>query len=145
MDKSQMRIRPGFVIGLLIVFVVIPWLFQIVIFAPRISDKTKAQIIVTRFETKTVASALKQRAVSTGSLTNIDGAFILQALFGTNTFLNSYRTNANGEFLDAWQTPYKIEILSQTNFIIRSAGKDKIFGDADDIIFNSVSNDFVKP
>ena len=47
--------------------------------------------------------------------------------------------------VDPWETPYQIEFSKQTNFIIRSAGKDKIFGDADDIIFNSVSNDFVKP
>ena len=32
-----------------------------------------------------------------------------------------------------------------TNFIIRSAGPNKIFGDDDDIIFNSLPNDFVKP
>ena len=47
--------------------------------------------------------------------------------------------------VDPWKTPYKIEFFQQTNFIICSAGKDKIFDDADDIIFNSVSNDFVKP
>jgi len=49
------------------------------------------------------------------------------------------------EMVDPWETPYQIEFFQQTNFVIRSAGKDKIFGDADDIIFNSVSNDFVKP
>ena len=47
--------------------------------------------------------------------------------------------------VDPWETPYKIDFYQQTNFILRSAGKDKIFGDADDIIFNSVSNNFVKP
>ena len=41
--------------------------------------------------------------------------------------------------VDAWQTPYKIELFGQTNFVVHSAGKDKIFGDADDIIFNSLS------
>jgi len=53
--------------------------------------------------------------------------------------------NTNGECLDPWGTRLKID-FSQTNaFVISSAGKDKVFGDADDIIFNSVSNDFVKP
>ena len=41
--------------------------------------------------------------------------------------------------------PYQIQIVAQTNFVIRSAGPNKKFGDADDIVFNSVSNDFVKP
>jgi len=49
------------------------------------------------------------------------------------------------EIVDSWGTPYKIEFSQQTNFIIRSAGKNKIFGDADDIIFNSASNGFAKP
>jgi hypothetical protein len=41
--------------------------------------------------------------------------------------------------------PFQIEITPPTNFVVRSAGPDKKFGDADDIIFNSVSNGFVKP
>lgn len=47
--------------------------------------------------------------------------------------------------VDPWETRYQIEFSQQTNFIIRSAGKDKIFGDADDIVFDSVSSDFVRP
>jgi len=61
------------------------------------------------------------------------------------SFLRHSRTNAMGEWLDWWRTPYQIKIVATTNFIIQSAGSNKIFGDADDIIFNSVSNDFVKP
>jgi hypothetical protein len=47
--------------------------------------------------------------------------------------------------VDPWGTPFAINFLSTNSFVISSAGKDKIFGDADDIIFNSVSNDFAKP
>ena len=47
--------------------------------------------------------------------------------------------------LDPWKTPYQIEFLHQTNFVIRSAGRDKIFSNMDDIVFNSLSNDFMKP
>lgn len=47
--------------------------------------------------------------------------------------------------VDAWGTLYAINFLSTNSFVVSSAGKDKKFGDADDIIFNSVSNDFVKP
>jgi len=70
-----------------------------------------------------------------------------------NPFLttNKYRgisftthTNALGELIDIWQTPFQIKLAGETNFIISSAGPNKKFGDADDIIFNSVSN-FVKP
>jgi hypothetical protein len=75
---------------------------------------------------------------------------IVSALAGDNSqktvFLNFRRTMEHpNEMVDPWETPYQIEFFQQTNFVIRSAGKDKIFGDADDIIFNSVSNDFVKP
>ena len=112
---------------------------------PNSGGKRKAQIIFTHFETKDIASILSKRAAATGSLSNSDTAFILQALFGTNTFRYSYRTNAAGEFLDDWKTPYKIQIMAATNFTIRSAGPNKIFGDADDIVFNSASNNFVKP
>ena len=95
-------------------------------------------------ETKQLASALKQRAIETGELTNFDNGFIYHALFGANSY-HSDRTNAQGELFDLWKTPYQIEILEQTNFIVRSAGPNKKFGDADDIIFNSSSNGFVKP
>ena len=47
--------------------------------------------------------------------------------------------------LDVWGTPYRIEITIQTNYIIRSAGKDGTFGDKDDIFFDSLKNEFVQP
>jgi hypothetical protein len=75
---------------------------------------------------------------------------IVRILSGDNpqkiVFLNFRRSAKHpNEMVDPWETPYQIEFLQQTNFIIHSAGKDKIFGDADDIIFNSVSNNFVNP
>ena len=51
----------------------------------------------------------------------------------------------SNEMTDPWGTPYAINFLSTNSFVISSAGKNKIFGDADDIVFNSVSHDFVKP
>jgi len=142
MDKSQMRVRPGFVLGLVLIFA---FAYFIALLTPNGGGKKKAQIINTHFEIKDIASVLNERADATGSLSNIDSNFISQTLFGTNTIRYSYRTNADGHFLDIWETPYKIEILGQINFIVRSAGPNKNFGDADDIVFNSVSNDFVKP
>jgi hypothetical protein len=41
--------------------------------------------------------------------------------------------------------PFQIQVIGTTNFIFHSAGVDKKFGDTDDIIFNSLSNTFVKP
>lgn len=75
---------------------------------------------------------------------------IVNALAGNNpkkiVFLNFRRSAENpNEMVDPWETPYKIEFFQQTNFVIRSAGRNKFFGDTDDIVFNSVSNNFVKP
>lgn len=53
--------------------------------------------------------------------------------------------NTNGDFLDPWHMPYYVSFPNTNTFIITSGGKDKNFGTKDDIIFNSVSNDFVKP
>jgi len=85
-----------------------------------------------------------------GNYPSGENSNIVNVLSGKNSqktvFLNFRRTSEHpNEMVDPWETPYQIEFSQQTNFIIRSAGKDKIFGNADDIIFNSVSNDFVKP
>jgi type II secretory pathway pseudopilin PulG len=87
----------------------------------------------------------KYASYPTGENSNIVGV-----LAGDNPqkiiFLNYRRTPEHpNEMVDPWGTPYQIHFSQQTNFIISSAGKDKIFGDADDFIFNGVSNDFVKP
>jgi len=100
--------------------------------------------VYTRNQVKQIAAALKQRVIEFGELTNVDNRFIFHAVFGTNGYYAD-RTNALGGISDIWNTPYRFEILVRTNFIIRSAGPNKIFGDADDIIFDSLSNDFVKP
>jgi len=61
-------------------------------------------------------------------------------------FLNFRRSiEHTNEMVDPWGMPYKINFPSTKDFVIASAGKNKIFGDTDDIIFNSVSNGFVKP
>jgi hypothetical protein len=114
---------------------------------PAGTPKIKVMIIRTRTEEREMSPVLEDEAMKVGGLTNINSQFMLATLsdiddFSTNSL---FRTNISGELIDVWQTPYRIELIAPTNFIIRSAGKDKIFGDADDIIFNSASNDFVKP
>ena len=51
----------------------------------------------------------------------------------------------SNEMVDPWETPYAIDFFPTNSYVISSAGKNKVFGDADDVIFNSLSNDFVKP
>ena len=59
--------------------------------------------------------------------------------------VGSRGVGTNGELLDPWKTPYRIEFIAQTNFVIRSAGPDQKFGDKDDIVFDGSKSDFVKP
>ena len=138
-----MRNSLGFLVGLIIVLAI-----MLPLLSPDETRKPKAQIIATRGQIKTIASFLGEYKKSNGHFPfgeNSNIAATLSATF-TNGFLNYPAwTNSNGELVDYWHMPFQIQIAGTTNFIICSAGKDKIFGDADDIIFNSVSNDFVKP
>jgi hypothetical protein len=148
MNKSQLR-KNLMDIVLLLVMLLFVWILLIFPFLLHLTRKKDALIHFTRFEAKEIATELKQYSIQTGGLTNIDNNFVFQTVFGTNGTVNlnyhSEQTNSQGQVLDCWKTPYQIEILAKTNFVVTSAGPDKIFGDADDIIFNSVSNDFVKP
>ena len=99
-------------------------------------------------EERSMGDLLDEKASEVGGLANIPNEFILNPFLVTNKYSGisfTTRTNAMGEIIDIWQTPFQIKSVEQTNLIICSAGPNKIFGDADDIIFNSVSNDFVKP
>ena len=102
-------------------------------------------ILKTRSDERLVSFVLGERASEVGGLTNIHSIFILDSLFATKQNQIWLSTNVAGELVDIWQTPYQIELVGRTNFVVRSAGKDKKFGTKDDIVFNSVSNDFVKP
>jgi hypothetical protein len=145
MDKSQMRVRPGFLLGLLAVFAVFGWL--VCSGVPTEKEKTKALILQTRVEERVMASLLGEQAIKIRRLTNINNEFVLNSFITTNKHPFSFatRTNASGEVVDIWQKPFQIKLAGQTNFIISSAGPNQKFGDTDDIVFNSISNDFVKP
>jgi len=88
-----------------------------------------------------------------GSYPTGENTSIVRVLTGDNPrklkliYLSTNSTNGCGEFVDPWKTAYKIVFEGTNRVAISSAGIDRIFGDADDIIiiFNSVSNDFVKP
>jgi hypothetical protein len=138
-DKSQRKVSNGFLICLLAIGLIS---FIAGKLLPAGSFPNKAKMINTKFEEAKIASALQRHLTEAG--TNFDGDWIFHALFNTNNQYHAH-TNSLGETIDLWDTPYRIDFVPPTNFIIRSAGKDKIFGDADDIIFNGASNDFVKP
>jgi hypothetical protein len=119
-----------------------------------ISEK-KALIIKARLDETNIATALKAYSntygvLPIGNTESVEYILTGEDLNGKNPqkiqFLN-FKPSAehSNEMVDSWETPYEINFSSTNSFIVSSAGKDKIFGDADDIIFNSVSNDFVKP
>jgi type II secretory pathway pseudopilin PulG len=142
MDKSQMRVRREFVLGLALV-----GLFAILVslLLPTSGGPTRAKISLTQIQEREIASALSQYAAKVGGATNIDEKWVFQAVVGSQSFSHPVRTNLNGEILDFWDVPYRIVPTGQTNFVVHSAGKNHTFGDADDIIFNSRLNTYVKP
>jgi hypothetical protein len=146
MDKPQMRERLVFWLGLLAVFAFLCWLVTGGV--PTEKEKTKAKVLETLVEERSMGELLEEKASKVGGLTNIPNEFILNPFLTTNIYEGisfTTRTNGLGELIDIWQMPFQIKFAGQTNIIIRSAGPNKKFGDKDDIIFNSVSNDFVKP
>jgi hypothetical protein len=108
---------------------------------PSPDRKVSAKSYKIRSDEKFLVFMLKNQFVDIGLLASNE--FVLCSI--PPEYDLRFLTNQAGALIDVWQTPYKIEFLEQTNFGVHSAGKDKIFGTKDDIIFNSFSNDFVKP
>jgi hypothetical protein len=149
MKNFLFKIGLGFV-GLFFLLLVVGALF------PLSGNRFRngAKRVSTRNEIKTMTWMLDDYIKSNDHLPVGRNAAIISALSATYTndfhpFIpgptSGLLTNSSGELVDYWQVPFQIQIVGTTNFIFRSAGKDKIFSNADDIIFNSVSNDFVKP
>lgn len=143
-----MRIRPGFLLGLFIVFVIIPCVVSL--FLPTFGGPGSAGRARTRREVIAINVALRQRGfgwLDTQFQLGLDQS-IPAAFFGSTNrgiLIHASKTNLNGELLDHWRTPYRIKVNIQTNYVIRSAGQNRKFGDKDDIVFDSLKNDFVKP
>ena len=142
-----MKPSKGFLATLLLILA----LGIIVLLPPLNQHRPDERMPVFRIEIRSIASALKTNQAVFRSYPTGDAVLISKALRGDNPrkmVLLEARSNGisiKGELLDLWGTPYEIGIVGQTNLVIRSAGPNKKFGDADDIIFNSVSNNFVKP
>jgi hypothetical protein len=125
-------------IALLLFLVIVGSIFNP---SPYHISKARAKIFKTRSDEKFFVFMLKNQLADIDLLASNE--LVLSSIPVQYNF--GFATNQTGAMIDIWQTPYKIEIVQQTNFIIHSAGPNHKFGDADDIIFNSVSNDFVKP
>jgi len=84
-------------------------------------------------------AALQQYHAEYGALPGGNSSQILTVLRGENPWKICFFTapprsiNPSGEFIDPWGTPYYIGYASTSRVFVRSAGKNKIFGDKDDI------------
>src|SRR5450432_3232160 len=101
---------------------------------PKLNKNTRCRVVLMM----SLKAEIGNYKYKFGSYPTGDYAQVLKKLFGDDPTIEFFR-------VDPWGTPFAINFPSTNSFVISSAGKDKIFGDADDIIFNSVSNDFVKP
>jgi hypothetical protein len=72
-----------------------------------------------------------------------DNQKLTAALMGDNSrqiafiSLSKNQLNAKNEMVDRWGTPLRIAFLGSTTIQVTSAGPDKIFGTADDIVSNN--------
>ena len=102
-----------------------------------------------KFEMSNIASALRAYESTYNEFPHGDNLSVSSALLGSNTqsivFLYA-RTNNLGELVDPWKTAYKIriELSDRTNFLIQSAGQNKMFGDSDDYAVDSTKSDLIQ-
>lgn len=86
-----------------------------------------------------IPAAIEQYKLAYGAYPHGEPAFVLQKLLGDNpntiVFLNisPKSTNSAGGYVYPWGTPYDFMFDSTDLVTIRSAGKNKIFGDKDDV------------
>ena len=144
-----MRIRPRFILGLVVVFVIVPLIVSL--FTPFRGGPGSEKRLRVGNDIVNVALALQAFHAAYGQYpTNDDTAGILGSLSGSNpaqkVFLNYNRslTQSNNDFLDPWGIPYVIVADNRTNFMIKSAGRNKSFGDKDDWLFDLAKDAFTQ-
>jgi type II secretory pathway pseudopilin PulG len=110
------------------------------------SFKDRSRIKLAIVEMATMKSAIEGYRDTLGEVPMGNNASILQLLSGGNSdgrnptkivFLSfgENKTNESGEFLDPWRTPYQIQILGTNDIKLKSAGKNRAFGDKDDLVW----------
>jgi hypothetical protein len=141
--------------GLRTVFKVVAVVFFILVLTALllpIHFRPKPPLIMKcRVELSGLEEAIKGYQATYGNFPSGNRVEVIKALMGNNPrkiqfiCVNAGNLSPNGEYLDPWKTPYAFVFSATNGFILSSAGKDKIWGDQDDLIFNRVSNRFVKP
>lgn len=148
MNKSPWQISHRFVVMLLIPVGIA---FLAILILPKLADGGPAKVPRVRADERQLFLSIEGYRQEFGGYPTGENASIIRVLTGDNPkglrlfYLRACSTNGNGQLIDPWVTPYQFIFDSTNRFTIRSAGKNKTLGDADDIVFNSVSNDFVKP
>ena len=139
----EMRVRPGFIVWLFILFVGVPYFFYMR------SEHRWSERSTTKWEMVAVARLYQFPPTDQSSLTLNSNGCLLPHLLGNEarTRISSYLryTNDAGELIDKWRTPFRIRLTEGSNLVIHSAGPDHQFGSKDDLVFDSASNSFVKP
>ena len=94
-------------------------------------------------EVERLAGAMEHFRLGTSSYPTGDNRTIINALMGTNfmqktfLFLHPRSLDSNGDYLDPWQSPYEVRVISTNSISVRSAGGNRKFGDEDDIRLDS--------
>ena len=102
-------------------------------------------------EMRLISNALHQYRKDMGGYPTGKTESILQQLRATNTLGKNYllyplrQGYSIYEYADSWGTPFHIEINQASNFVVRSAGKNRQFGDGNDLVLLSSSNNLVNP
>jgi len=126
-------------------------LVGIYLFAPFFSGPARGSATTTRSEEAQLANAIAQYAVVFKTFPTNDNATLTSNLTGNNPQqlrlinLSETSTNKDGQMVDIWGTPYKFAFNSTNSFVITSAGENRTFGDADDLVFNSATNTLPPP
>jgi len=126
-------------------------LVGIYLFAPFFGGSTGGAASTTQKEEAQLANAIAQYNVVFKKYPSSDNAGLARNLTGDNPQqlrlinLSESSTNKDGQMVDIWSTPYKFTFNSTNSFIITSAGENRTFGDADDVVFNSATNTLPPP
>ena len=134
-DSNHIRGAVGRMTGCVLVLILMSILG--VLQFPGGHKNKAANFAVTKVELQNIAFALNKYFTASNAILAGDSAALFSILMGSNgtgmRLLTPRKTNWSGEMLDIWNTPYQIEIVYQTNTLIRSAGPNRQFGDKDDV------------
>lgn len=125
-----------FIIGFLSIVIFITILLLLPMrYTPAIASEAKCQA-----EINAISLAIQvYKDIYEEGIIKGDNANIIQCLTGKNKRKTEFirfppsRFNSKGEILDNWGVPFKISVNNEEITIV-SAGKNKKFGDSDDIV-----------